>query len=296
MKKDFSQLVAELSKKLLPVTKTEQAAQAESGWLLEKVTGEKESDLISLDEIKLSPEQQDKLDKFVTQRVNEKKPLQYILGSVPFCNLDILVEPPILIPRPETEEWCAWLIKKLEPVKKEKLTILDVGAGSGCIALALSNAFKNSEVIGIDIHEGAIALCEKNKKHNGIKNVKFVLSDLYEKLEEYHDLFDLIVSNPPYISEKDFPQLSEEVTKWEDKTALVAGDYGFAIHKKIITQAPLFLKKQSVLQKHSLPQLLIECGKGQANNVVEIFDEAGFVDIKKEKDLEGVQRWITGRR
>ena len=296
MKKNFSQLTSEISEKLFPITKTLEAAQAESVWLLEKVMGEKKAELISHDEIELSTAQQELLDKFVTQRVDEKKPLQYILGSVPFCNLDILVEPPILIPRPETEEWCAWLIKKLAPVKTEKLNVLDIGAGSGCIALALAKAMPNTRVYGIDIHKDAIALCEKNAKHNDVKNVVFILSDLYEKLEEYKNSFDIIVSNPPYISEKDYSHLSDGVTKWEDKTALVAGADGFAIHKKIIEQAPLFLKMGTALQQHSLAQLLIECGIGQADMVAKYFDEAGFVDIEKNKDLQGVERWITGRR
>jgi release factor glutamine methyltransferase len=284
-------MIAELSEKLLPVCQTKEAAQAESMWMLEKITDKKEAELLREEEISLSDDQEKILDKFIVERVENKKPLQYILGETPFCGLKIVVEPPVLIPRPETEEWTDWLINKLEPVKDKNLKILDIGSGSGCIALALAKALPNSKIIGIDIHPDAIALGEKNKSLNKIDNVKFVQSDLYKNL--VGEKFDLIVSNPPYVSEKDFENLSPEVTKWEDKSALVANDDGFAIHKKIIENAKNFLNEESVLKKENLFQVLIEFGKGQEIELEKICKNYRFENFKFHKDLQDVYRWLT---
>jgi len=141
-------------------------AEQEAWWFLEHATGKTQSALLSDDTITLTPEQQKNLDTWVMQRVKEKKPIQYIIGNVPFCNLEILVKPPILIPRPETEEWVSWLIEQLAPVKDEPLQILDLGSGSGCIGLALAKALPQSTVIGLDKNPQAIELAEKNKYHN----------------------------------------------------------------------------------------------------------------------------------
>ena len=261
--------------------------QSEAWWLLEKLTGKTKAELILEEEILLTDEQQNTLNRWVKERVEDKKPLQYILGSVPFCDLQILVEPPILIPRPETEELCAWLIDKISPVE-DKFSILDIGSGSGCISLALAQALPNARVTGIDIHENAIALSNKNKAHNKITNANFIESDLYENL--CNKKFDLIISNPPYISEKDFLTLSPEVSKWEDKSALVAEDDGFAIHKKILMGAPDFLHSDG---QHG-GRVVIECGKGQAEELKALFEKAGFKKVSVHKDLEGVDRWLMG--
>ncbi|MBU1007520.1 peptide chain release factor N(5)-glutamine methyltransferase [Candidatus Dependentiae bacterium] len=294
MAKTINQIITETTNKLLTESNnSEQAAQAESWWLLEKVTKKRQAELIREEKATLTHEQEKALELYITQRTKENKPLQYILGTVPFCGLEILVEPPTLIPRPETEEWCDRLIQKLDPVKEERLTILDIGVGSGCIALALAKAFPYATVIGVDAHSHAIRLSEKNKTHNKIPNALFIKSDLYRELGQYKGIIDLIVSNPPYISEKEFLGLSKEVTDWEDKSALVTYDEGLAIHKKIVSEAKCYLKKESVLTKNKLPQLLLEFGKGQETNLLEMVSQAGFTNITIENDMEKVPRWIT---
>jgi release factor glutamine methyltransferase len=243
--------------------------------------------LIAQEKINLTPEQYKTLNNWVKERVEKNKPLQYLLGSVPFCNLEILVKPPILIPRPETEELCDWLIKELEPYKNQKLKILDIGAGSGCISLALAKAFPYATVIGIDLHDNAIQLCEKNKIHNKIKNAIFLKSNLYEQLAQHKNSFDLIVSNPPYISQEDFENLSEQVTKWEDKNALVASDNGFAIHKKILADAKNYLHQAS-----QISWTVLEFGKGQEKELKRLASQFGFKNITFYKDMAGVDRWL----
>ena len=307
MEKKIGKLVAQMTKALLECCGEKASAQAESWWLLEKLTEKKQAELIAHEEIELSSDQEQTLSTWLEQRAIEHKPLQYILGFTPFCGLEILVEPPILIPRPETEEWCSWLIKRLNPVKHEQLKILDIGAGSGCIALALARALPNADVVGVDIHPDALKLCEKNKTHNKIEHITFLESDLYQafdksgfdksrfdKSEQKFDLFDLIVSNPPYISSDEFIELSKNVTEWEDKSALVANEDGYAMHRRIIQGAMDHLKQDSLLKEHGLPQIILEIGKGQEEKVKDLLEQAGFCDIVVYKDLEGVNRWVTG--
>ena len=268
-------------------------AKQEGWWLLEKLTSKTKSQLISEENISLDDSQQKKLALWIKQRTEDQKPLQYILGTVPFCDLEIIVKPPILIPRPETEEWCSWLIGELEVVKDEKIKILDLGVGSGCIALALAKALPYSTVIGVDVDDKAIALSEQNKSHNNISNAIFIKSNLYQELLQHQNSFDLIVSNPPYISYDEYEGLSKQVTEWESKEALVAGEQGFSIHKKIITDANKFLKPNSILALNNLPRIVLEFGKGQALGIKEIFEHFGFTNTRVYKDMENTERWLA---
>ncbi|MCB9493177.1 MAG: peptide chain release factor N(5)-glutamine methyltransferase [Epsilonproteobacteria bacterium] len=266
-------------------------AEQEAWWLLEKVTGTSKAKLLANKSFQLTHEQTKLLEKLVDERVNEKKPLQYILGSVPFCNLDIITRPPVLIPRPETEEWVSWLITQLDPIKNEPLHILDLCTGSGCIALALSKALPNANVTGVDITSHAIELARQNKQHNNIGNCTFIQSDLYTHLQ--NDItFDLIVSNPPYLSEHEWQGLEQDVTQWEDKTAFVANAGGLGIYNNIIEQAHNYLKKNSVLQSHTIPQLVLELGTN-AKAVQKTLETAALSNITIYKDLQGKDRWIS---
>ncbi|MCH7689111.1 MAG: methyltransferase domain-containing protein [Planctomycetes bacterium] len=160
-----------------------------------------------------------------------------------------------------------------------------------CIGKALPHA----TIIGIDVHPQAIVLGNKNKEANNIENVTFIQSDLYQALSTYQGAYDLIISNPPYIAESEYTQLSDQVRNWEDKNALVADEKGFSIHKRIINGAAEYLKKDSVLIKHGIAQILLECGKGQADELQHLFEQAKFGTVTKHKDLEGVDRWITAK-
>jgi release factor glutamine methyltransferase len=287
-------IIAKLTNQLLEVCDSKDTAQTESIWLLQKLTDKSQAELLAQEDIKLSPEQHKTLEAWFRQRIEQKKPLQYILETVPFCGLQIFVQPPILIPRPETEEWCAWLIEKLSPIKEKKIAILDLCAGSGCIALALAKAFPYATIIGTDINPKAVQLSEKNKTHNNITNAIFLQSDLYQELPQYKVTIDLIVSNPPYISENEYQTLSEQVTLWEDKKALVASEDGFDIHKKILNDATLYLKHGSPLTLHDIPQIVLEFGKGQQDKLKKLFLQAGLKNITSHNDMEQVERWMTG--
>ncbi len=292
MKTNINQLIKEIKEELISCSPSSHEAGQQASWMLQELTKKSESQLLLEETIELSQEQEKKLKEWIHQRVSEQKPIQYVFGHTPFCNLDILVEQPVLIPRPETEELVFWLIKKLELLKNEKLNILDLGTGSGCIALALARALPDASVVGTDINLKAIELARKNAEHNNIKNISFFESDFYSKIP-VEQKFDLIVSNPPYISDKEWDNLPQNVRLWEDYKALVADKQGFECFEKIIFGAKSYLKENSKLKEFNIPQIVLEIGKGQENRVSELFQQAQFKNMQVFADLGGVNRWIT---
>jgi release factor glutamine methyltransferase len=284
-------LIHQISAQLSTCCATEHEATQEAWLVLEKVMHTPQAQLLHMAAIALTPAQHKNLDLFLEQRVHQRTPLAYLLGSVPFCNLDIVVEPPILIPRPETEEWVSWLIEQLTPIQKEHFTILDLCTGSGCVALALAHAFPLAQVVGIDNNPDAVALANKNKKHNKITNVEFLCGDLYAALPAGFTC-DLIVANPPYITEAEYKQLQPEVVRWEDKHALVAHDEGLEFYRRIAHDARTFLKSTSTFSHHNLPRIVVELGTAP-ESVVTIFRTAGYDRCKLLNDMQGTARWAA---
>lgn len=267
---------------------TKDHASAVAWWLLEKVTGKSKALLLVTSEA-LSEPQEKKLQEWENLLVTQKYPLQYILETVPFGPLELFVEPPILIPRPETEEWCAQLIEQLKPYKNEKLTFLDMCTGSGCIALWIAQEFPNATVYAADISEQAIALSKKNALHNKIKNITFVQSDLFKNLPQ-EVTYDIIISNPPYVTEDEWNVLDPQVQEWEDKKALVADGNGLALYKKIIKSASSFLKKETILSL-DMPRIVFEIGHKQANDLQLLLENESFKVIVK-KDFSDKDRIV----
>jgi len=289
-KKNIQDIITASKKKLKAVCEHDHIAEQETWWMLEHLTNKKRAELLLNSCLELTPAQHEKLELWIHERVTEHKPLQYILGSVPFCDLEILVRPPILIPRPETEEWVTWLIQKLEPVKDQKLLLLDLCTGSGCIALALAKNLPNAHVIGIDKNPQAIVLAQKNQEHTQISNVTFMLSDMYEVLKPEQQ-FDLIVSNPPYLAAHEFAGLDQSVRAWEDYNALVADDQGYALYDRLLSQAKKYLKNNSVLCDNAIPQVVFEIGIAQ-RSIDSWLTKFTFNKIEINRDLEGVARWV----
>lgn len=288
---NLNKVLNKIKTELVCCTPTEHEAEQQALWILEEITKKSGVELLSYEDIYLTNEQEATLEKWVSLRVNEQMPIQYLLGHMPFLDLDILIEPPILIPRQETEEWVADLIKKLEPVCNERLEVLDIGTGSGCIALSLAKALPNSKIFSVDINSKAIELAKKNAKHNKINNANFFISDFYSKIPA-NQKFDLIVSNPPYISDEQWNNLDKVVRHWEDYHALVSTDNGFESFKTIIFNAKTFLKEDSILKKNGVFQLVLECGMGQNNKIVDFLESEKFYNISVCKDLAGIYRWI----
>lgn len=294
MKINIGHLIAQIEQKLLPKFKDKTLRNQYGWWLIEAITGKKEITLITEQEIKWPDADQKKLDEYLDTLINKDMPLQYLLGSTPFADLDILCKPPVLIPRPETEEWCINLIEQLKPVRDQKLWILDLCTGSGCIALALAKALPKATIYGSDSADAALDLAQENGAHNHIANATFLRSDLFAQIPQEFK-FDLIVGNPPYIPPQDWPTLEKSVSQWEDKHALIAEDHGLALLKKIIDAAPEYIKPNDALKKLKIPQLMLEIDYTQGATVAEYMKQHDYTSIKISKDLEGKDRVASGR-
>lgn len=165
--------------------------------------------------------------------------------------------------------------------------------GSGCIGLWLAHALKQAHVYAVDIADTALTLAQKNARHNNIANITFIKSDLFSVLPTGLT-YDLIISNPPYIAPEVWHTLSDTVRNWEDRTALVANQHGMELIKKIIYQAPLYLKKTSPLKKYGIPQLVLEIGYDQGEKTYHTMLEAGFSFAKIIQDAAEIDRVVCG--
>lgn len=251
-------------------------------WLLEHICQEQN---ICLSTKTLTADQENLLQQYLHQISVEDKPLSYIIGWVPFLNLKINVRPPILIPRPETEEWVDQLITKLSPFHDTITKILDVGTGSGAIALSLAASFPHAQITAVDINPEALSLAQENAKTNNIHNINFVHSNLFAELKDHK--FDLIVSNPPYIPATMKNSLASSVIKWEDPNALFSGDTGLDIIQTILKQASNYLTDNQAIPL----QLVVEIDKTQDTKIELLAKTNGFSCILK-KDLFGNSRTI----
>lgn len=276
--------IQQLAQKLLPEYGDMQVATDNAWWLLETLTQLAKTALLVQEQLELSPEQQQQLAQWVHEIVEEHKPIQYVVGTVPFLNLSLRIKPPMLIPRPETEEWVANLIAQLHAQKTPPNAILDLCTGSGCIALALAQAFPESAVCAVDIDAQALALTQENADRYEIKNVYGIASNLFEEVPPLQ--FQLITSNPPYIAQEEWKTLDNNVRLWEAQHALVADDDGLAIIKQIIEQAPRFLAPEG--------QLYIEIGHQQGQAVQDFFLSRGFTNVVILQDIHKKDRVVTG--
>lgn len=263
-------------------------------WTLEAITGRDQVHLIAAGDIELTPEEEVQLDDWCKKVVEQHMPIAYLLGKMPFNDIEILVQPPTLIPRPETEEWTVQLIADLQKLKHKDITIIEPCTGTGCIALALAHALPKAMVWATDLSLQALALAHKNARHNSIENITFIHSDLFQNIPN-HVRSDIIVVNPPYISEQEWHTLDKSVSIWEDKQALVAPNDGLAIIEKLIDQAPHWLQPNKEMLEHEIPQIMIEIGHEQAEAVVELMKSAHYNAIHVHKDLEGKNRVVSGR-
>jgi release factor glutamine methyltransferase len=232
-------------------------------------------------------------------------------GNQPFGQLDLLVEPPVLIPRPETEEWVYKLINEIKASGQDDrpAKVLDLCSGSGCIGLALASELPRFRVTGLDINSKAVELAQKNASRNRVNNVVFEEVDLFDNQAMTNlklGQFDIVVSNPPYIPPTEYLQLDRSVRDYEDPRALV-GKRGVSEHGRMESTTGsnedaldfyrrirelaigLLVKREDRVVSHVVPQIVMEYGQGQAAQVKSIFNEFPCtVDV----DFNGIQRSI----
>lgn len=282
-------IIKKISAQLEPIYHDAAHQEQVAWWMVCAITGKTQAALLVASTV-LNEEQNRVLEEWLHKHVALKMPLQYLIGSVPFIDCTIVVEPPILIPRPETEEWVSNLITQLRPLKNKKIMILDLCTGSGAIACALAQAIPEATVVATDISHDALALVQKNAEKNNV-SIECIQSDLFESL--VGKKFDLIVANPPYISHEEWVNLDATVRDWEDYKALVARDNGLQLLYTIIEQAPDYLQKNSEFEHYAIPQLVTEIGYNQGDSVV-TYMKNYFDKVRLIQDGNGVDRLVTG--
>lgn len=232
------------------------------------------------------------VDKFLYYIDNRKTgyPLSYLLNEKDFYDLSFYIEEGVLVPRPDTEILVDWVINTaIEKYQEKPINIVDLGTGSGCIALTLAYHLKNSIVYAVDLDDVALKVTEKNiNKHNLNDRVVLCKGDMFCGIKplQLGGKIDIIVSNPPYIPTEDIEKLQVEVKDYEPRRALDGGMDGLDFYNKIIPESKDYLIKGGILA--------FEIGYDQGEIVKDIFIKEGFKDVKVIKDLQGLDRVVAG--
>ncbi len=224
------------------------------------------------------------------KRRGKFEPLQYIVGAVEFYGLEFKVDKSVLIPRPETE----LLVEKIinDHPGEEPLKILDIGTGSGNISVCLAKFIKNAHIISIDISEDALKLGKENAEWNTVLDkIKFINADItaaeiFSEENFSEEKFDVVVSNPPYVSSDDYSALAPELKFYEPKIALTDGKDGLSFYNVIAKKAGHLLKNGG--------RLYFELGAGLCGEVARILEQNNFINIEVKKDYQNIERVIKG--
>lgn len=219
-------------------------------------------------------------------RRERREPLAYIVGRREFFSLEFTVEPAVLIPRPETETLVQCALEFLSP--RSDAVVLDLGTGSGAIAIAIAKNAPAARIVATDISKASLEVAIRNAcLHRCGSIVTFLESDCFAALAESRgNAFDLIVSNPPYIRDADFAKLAPEVAKFEPRAALAGGRDGLGFYRRMAGEAACYVKPGGML--------MVEVGEGQAGAVRSIFRGAGLVPTAARTcDLAGIERVVS---
>jgi release factor glutamine methyltransferase len=225
----------------------------------------------------------------IVKRLLANEPFQYIMGQTVFGGLELIVAPGVLIPRPETEELVDWVQQEYSGI--HKLNILDVCSGSGCIAFALESQLEAAEITAMEISTEAIAVFDKNKIALSslvrIINGDALESTVWERITE--ESLDLVISNPPYITEREASEMEQNVLSYEPHIALfVSADDPILFYRKII--------RLGVPKLKSGGRLFFELNPMYATEVIQLMEEANLVNITLRKDLQGKDRMLMGQK
>ena len=233
----------------------------------------------------LSEEQLAEMEKILEQLLRNE-PVQYVLGSCDFYGMKLKVNQNVLIPRPETEELIHYAIENMVAKKLKSPKIIDIGTGSGCIAIALKKVFPDAEVCAADVSEKALEIAKENAEANKTE-IKFLHLDfLNEKNWSSMEKYDLIISNPPYVTAEEFDNLMPRVKNFEPRSALIADDVDpFIFYEKIARFAEKYLRENGVV--------FLEINSAKAKQIQKYFQKFKTEIIK---DLQGNDRIISAER
>ena len=221
----------------------------------------------------------------ILKQLKKEIPIQYLLGKTSFYGLDFEVNENVLIPRPETEELVEWIIESQKSkVESQKIRILDIGTGSGCIVISLAKNIPNAQVFAIDVSEKALATAQKNAQNNSV-NVTFIHQNILET-EDLQQQFDIIVSNPPYVRNLEKEEIKKNVLDNEPHLALFVAD----------NDALIFYKKIAELAQKNLSengQLYFEINQYLGKEMIDLLEKMNFKNIELRKDIYGNDRMIS---
>ncbi|HET9741218.1 MAG TPA: peptide chain release factor N(5)-glutamine methyltransferase [Terriglobales bacterium] len=301
----LSQAIAQGTQRLSAAARGNARLDAET--LLMHVLERDRAFLIAHSEESLSADQFARYGEMVERRA-VGEPLQYITGHQEFWGLDFLVTPSVLIPRPETEHAVETALELLRGIESPR--VVDVGTGSGCIALAIASELPQARVDAVDISEDALQVARQNASRFGLtERVRFVRSDLLSAFlgkgllsgmletrrapsderrdsTEYHTTFDIVISNPPYVGEQEAEKLQIEVRGHEPHCALFGGREGLDVYRRLIPQAREVLKPGG--------WLVLEIGYSQEEQVQQLL--SNWTDLRSVRDLQGIPRVVAARR
>lgn len=253
--------------------------------ILEDFHHMKRVDLALNPTFELSPELLQQWDNVVAQ-LKEQRPIQYILGETEFFGLPFYVNEHTLIPRQETEELVDWIIKENLKINKFKdLKILDIGTGTGCIAISLAKNLHNAKVYAMDVSDAALTVAKRNAERNNV-DITFIHQSVLET-EDLGETFDIIVSNPPYVRNLEKEEIKKNVLDYEPHLALFVED----------NDALLFYRKITELAIKNLSengQLYFEINQYLGNEMVQLLQQHNFKDVELRKDIYGNDRMMKG--
>ena len=254
------------------------APQAEAEIILSDLLALSRPELVLQARQNVSPTVAEQVEDIVSRRI-QGEPLQYIQGKAYFMNLELEAAPGVLIPRPETE----LLVEKICRELPRNGAMLDIGTGSGAIALAVADERPDARITAVDISREALAIAERNRARYQFNNVILLHSDLFSALSG--NKFDYIAANLPYISEEEYRQLPDEIRLHEPRQALLAADNGLALIKSTAVQAHNFL--------NSGGKIIFEIGSSQGAATVALLEECGhFQPIEIMQDLNRLDRFV----
>ena len=285
----MKQIISQISSQLQSAY-PEDEARSLAWWIMEELTGKSRTELqFGCKDTAFSSIMQEKSQEIIS-RLLHFEPIQYIFGHTLWCGLDLLVTPATLIPRPETAELVERINKPTQTLPEGKaLKVLDVGTGSGCIAIALKKAHPSWSVTGIDISPEAIAIARENARRNNVE-VNFQVVDIFD-FNEKNPKYDIVVSNPPYICESEKTSMRPNVLNFEPSTALFVPD-----------SDPLLFYRR-IAELFSLPLqgkgrergLFFEINEAFGEELMQLLDSLGYTDIQIHKDIYGKDRIIEAR-
>lgn len=253
--------------------------------VMEKITGFSRSERLVHKHLVFDISQQNHFDSCKTQLL-EHKPVQYVLQEAWFCGLPFYVDGSVLIPRPETEELVETIVQDWQPLNDHTLSILDIGTGSGCIAVTLKKKLAHAAVYAMDISQEALRIAEKNAIMNSAAIVPLLHDILNFKPTEPLPLFDIIVSNPPYIAQQESEEMHVNVLLFEPHLALFVPDDDPLLFYKAIADFSLHYLKRGT------GKLYFEINESLGDEVAQMLAAKGFHNIQVKKDLQQKNRIV----